>query len=255
MNWHIGCSGFHYREWKTVFYPPKLAQKNWFGFYRQNFSTVELNLTFYNFPKTEGLQKWYQNSPADFLFTVKAPRQITHYKQFNDCDRLLDDFYGTIREGLKEKLGAVLFQFPPQRAFTEAYLEKIICRMQNEFTNVLEFRNASWWNAYVYNELAKHNLTFCSMSYPGLPEEVITNTKTIYYRFHGVPELYRSKYAEDFLHNVYRAIIRQKNLKQAFIYFNNTAEAHAIQNAREFQRFICENCEMESKDSMSHDSE
>ena len=58
------------------------------------------------------LQNWYQVSPANYLFAVKAPRLITHYKQFNGVGGLLTDFYGTLQDGLREKLGPVLFQLP-----------------------------------------------------------------------------------------------------------------------------------------------
>src|SRR5436189_4790855 len=112
MQYYIGCSGFHNKDWKKEFYPAGLPQTKWFEYYCTRFNTLELNTTFYRFPRIEFLQKWYQKSPAGFIFSVKAPRLITHYKQFNETTDLLHDFYSTIREGLKEKLGAVLFQLP-----------------------------------------------------------------------------------------------------------------------------------------------
>src|SRR5262245_59274802 len=107
MNWHIGCSGFHYREWKGMFYPEKTPQRLWFEYYSSQFNTLELNVTFYRFPQLSFLQNWYQKSPENFQFTVKVPRLITHYKQFNETQDMLNDFYGTVKEGLKQKLGAV----------------------------------------------------------------------------------------------------------------------------------------------------
>src|SRR6185312_4729797 len=73
MKWHIGCSGFHYKDWRGKFYPEKLAMKNWFGYYTKFFDTVELNVTFYRFPQLPFLQNWYQKSPGHFRFSVKAP--------------------------------------------------------------------------------------------------------------------------------------------------------------------------------------
>src|SRR5437868_13191221 len=110
MQWHIGCSGYHYSSWKEVFYPKDLPQKKWFDFYASRFDTLELNVTFYRFPQLRFLQNWYSISPDGFSFAVKAPRLITHFKQFNECERLLDDFYTTTKEGLAEKLGPLLFQ-------------------------------------------------------------------------------------------------------------------------------------------------
>src|SRR5690242_10251634 len=112
MQYFIGCSGFHNKDWKEVFYPKGLPQSKWFEFYCTQFNTLELNTTFYRFPRIEILQKWYDKSSADFKFSVKAPRLITHYKQFNDVARLLNDFYTSVQEGLREKLGCMLFQLP-----------------------------------------------------------------------------------------------------------------------------------------------
>src|SRR5438105_15010687 len=112
LRWHIGCSGFHYPEWKKVFYPDGLAQSKWFDFYSEHFNTIELNTTFYRFPQVSFLQNWYKKSPASFNFSVKAPRLITHFKQFSGTERMLGDFYGSIRQGLQKKLGCVLFQLP-----------------------------------------------------------------------------------------------------------------------------------------------
>jgi uncharacterized protein YecE (DUF72 family) len=91
MQYFIGCSGFHNKDWKEVFYPKGLLQSKWFEFYCTQFNTLELNTTFYRFPRIEILQQWYNKSPADFRFSVKAPRLITHYKQFNDVARLLNE--------------------------------------------------------------------------------------------------------------------------------------------------------------------
>ena len=122
MQYHIGCSGFYNKDWKNDFYPNGLAQRKWFEYYCTQFNSLELNTTFYRFPRVEFLQKWYDKSPSDFKFSVKAPRLITHFKQLKDCERLLDDFYSTIREGLKEKLGTVLFQLPAKIIYSEELL-------------------------------------------------------------------------------------------------------------------------------------
>jgi uncharacterized protein YecE (DUF72 family) len=95
---YIGCSGFHYKEWKDIFYPEKLPQTKWFQFYCQHFNTLELNVTFYKFPTESSLAKWYNTSPNDFKFSVKAPRLITHYKKFIDCQSLLMDFIAALAQ-------------------------------------------------------------------------------------------------------------------------------------------------------------
>lgn len=238
IQWHIGCSGFHYKEWKEIFYPKGLAQRLWLDYYCQHFNTLELNVTFYRFPELSFLLNWSQKTPAHFSFAVKAPRLITHYKKFDDCGLLLNDFYQTIQNGLQEKLACVLFQLPPQLMYSEALLQKIVHLLNPGFINVVEFRHTSWWQPAVYETLARHHISFCSISHPQLPNEVISNTDTIYYRFHGVPQLYYSAYEEPFLAHVTAAIKNAKQAKQAFIYFNNTAQVAAIQNARYIQQLV-----------------
>ncbi|CAN5197302.1 DUF72 domain-containing protein [soil metagenome] len=238
MEWRIGCSGFSYKDWKGSFYPEKLAQSKWFGYYSERFKTLELNVTFYRFPQVRFLQNWYDKSPSDFSFAVKAPRLISHYKKFNDCEKFLSDFYGTCKEGLKEKLGPVLFQLPPQIVYDEAFLEKMIQQLNPDFANVVEFRHASWWQQKVYYALSKQNITFCSISHPTLPDDVIINTSLVYYRFHGVPKLYYSQYTENKLISIADAIIQSKKVKTAFIYFNNTATMAALNNAASLKTYL-----------------
>src|ERR1700743_585267 len=161
IDWHIGCSGFHYKDWRGTFYPEKLAQRKWFDYYTEHFSTLELNVTFYRFPQLLFLQNWYDKAPVNFRFAVKAPRAITHYKKFNDTADLITSFYDTINNGLREKLGPVLFQVPPSYNYTEEKLDKIISSLDSSFKNVFEPRHISWWNDDVYRKLAAHRITFC----------------------------------------------------------------------------------------------
>lgn len=232
---HVGCSGFHYSAWKNVFYPAGVAQKKWFEFYCQHFNTLELNVTFYRFPQLSFLQSWYKRSPAKFAFAVKVPRLITHYKQFSDTEKLLSDFYETIHEGLQEKLGPVLFQLGPRTIYREENLQKILLQLNNSFLNVIEFRHSSWWNTDVFDALQQKEAFFCSISYPGLPDEVISNNSVIYYRFHGVPKLYRSEYSPAFLKKILTEVEASKPVKQAYYYFNNTDGGAAIRNAKYLQ--------------------
>jgi len=233
IDWHIGCSGFHYRDWKGPFYPADLPQRKWFDFYCEHFRTLELNVTFYRFPRLPFLQNWYQKSPADFRFAVKAPRAVTHYKKFNDATDFITSFYDTINNGLQEKLGPVLFQLPPGYSYEEERLQKIVSSLNPSFKNVLEFRHVSWWRDDVYKILADHQITFCGMSHPLLPDDVIQNTDTIYYRFHGVPTLYRSRYSIEFLQKVVDSIGKNGNVKEAWCYFNNDYDAIGVFNAEE----------------------
>lgn len=231
MNWHIGCSGFHYRHWKGSFYPEGLPQKRWFEFYSTQFKTLELNVTFYRFPNLPMLRTWYEHSPPDFRFSVKAPKAITHFKQFHGTVDMISSFYGTIREGLKDKLGPVLFQFPPRFHYDEERLARVLAQIDPDFDNVLEFRHSSWWRDDVYAILRQHGIAFCGMSHPELPNEPIVTGPVVYYRFHGVPDLYRSSYDDDTLRLFVDKIEAEPTPADIWCYFNNDAAVAAIPNA------------------------
>jgi uncharacterized protein YecE (DUF72 family) len=156
----------------------------------------------------------------------------------NDCEQLIDDFYKTVDEGLKEKMGCVLFQFPPRFNFTEERLDKIIHNLNPLFPNVVEFRHSSWWNEKVYQLLGKNKISFSGMSHPSLPETIIENTSLFYYRMHGVPQLYQSPYSLADLKKMVREIISSKKIKEAFIYFNNDIGGNAIKNAQEMMKIV-----------------
>lgn len=228
-----GCSGFSYKEWKGLFYPNDLSPAKWFEYYCTQFNTVELNVTFYRLPLPSTLLGWHKKSPENFLFSVKAPKLITHYMQFRHTASVQQDFYTLIRKGLAEKLGPVLYQLPAALVFNEEVLKRMLENMDPRFTNVIEFRHKSWWQEKTYRALSERGVVFCSCSYPGLPDDVIRGTGTIYYRFHGVPRVYASPYEPAFLTQVIGQLHKDGDTAKAFLYFNNTAEGAAIKNARE----------------------
>ena len=239
-KWFIGCSGFAYKEWKEVFYPQGLPQSKWFDYYTQHFNTLELNVTFYRFPTLKSLQAWYDKAPDGFVFSAKVPRWITHYRRFEETERMLGDFYGLLKDGLKEKMGVVLFQLPGQFAYSTEKLHKIIAQLDYSFTNVIEFRNEGWWRKDVMQLLKKNNIGFCGVSFPKLPEDAVINTTMPYYRFHGVPKLFYSQYSKAFVKKIYKQLATKKSAKTIYVYFNNTATQAAINNARYLQTLIKE---------------
>jgi uncharacterized protein YecE (DUF72 family) len=239
VQWKIGCSGYHYNEWKRIFYPEDLPQKKWFEFYSTHFNSLELNVTFYRFPKAGSLKVWHEKSPENFVFTVKAPRLITHFKRLAEAQTALNHFYEQITEGLKLKCGPVLFQFPSTFVYEEHRLERIINMLNHTLNNVIEFRHESWWRPEVFQAFRDNNITFCGMSHPNLPQDVIRTSNIVYYRFHGVPHLYTSSYTAQHLEDVAQRTQNMAGLREAYIYFNNTTEAASVKNAKMFQG-LCE---------------
>jgi uncharacterized protein YecE (DUF72 family) len=237
-RFHIGCSGFYNKHWKEVFYPSDLPQKEWLTFYSNKLHTLELNVTFYRFPSLRTMQNWYNKSPEDFIFSVKAPKLITHMKQFEDCERLFNDFYGVCEQGLQQKLGCILFQLPPTFQYEEEKLEKILSYMDDSFHNVLEFRHPSWWDRKVYNKLTDRKISFCTVSHPKLPDTLVCTTDTAYVRLHGDPKLFYSEYSAEYLEKLKKSLLKKQKLRDVYIYFNNTASTAGILNALDFQMHI-----------------
>lgn len=224
----IGTSAFYNYKWKGAFYPESVASKNWFAFYCEHFDTFEINATFYKFPTLKTMQNWYAKSPEGFVYAVKAPKLITHIRRFENCTDEIQQFYAICQAGLREKLGAMLFQMPPSFAFSDERLELLLTSLDSNLPNVVEFRHESWWQRHVKERLERHNIVFCTPSYPGLPEDVIITNGVAYIRLHGRPELFYASYHEDELKSF---LAQARASEKAFIYFNNTASAAGIENA------------------------
>ena len=237
MQNFTGCSGFYYNEWKGIFYPEEIKKKDWFAYYCTRFNTIEINSSFYRTPTSKTLDKWHAESPASFLFSVKAPRLVTHFKKLAGCNELVKDFCELMHQGLREKLGCILYQMPPSFVYNQQTLELVLAAVDTSFTNVVEFRHKSWWQPEVYEQLHERNIIFCGASFPGnLPDEPVINNTIIYYRFHGKPVLYKSLYKMADLVMVRNKL--SKNVSTSFVYFNNTWGQSALINAQEFTALL-----------------
>ncbi|PZR22626.1 MAG: DUF72 domain-containing protein [Flavobacterium psychrophilum] len=227
---NIGCSSYATASWQPLFYPEGLPGKQWFDYYCKFFSTYELNSTFYRFPSVKSLQAWYEKSPEGFTFSIKVPKAITHIKRLAGCKEEIEKFYNVAAEGLKDKLGCVLFQLPPSFSYSTERLEAVIGAVNPIFNNVVEFRHESRWKEDVIERLSNNNITFCSVNFPKLPTSVMKTTQTAYVRMHGNPRLFYSEYTQQQIKGLCNEVFSQ-NFKHIYIYFNNTASTAGIINA------------------------
>ena len=109
----VGCSGWQYRSWREVLYPPGLAQRRWLERYAAVFDTVEVNATFYRLPTREAVAHWVEATPERFVFAIKASRYLTHMKRLTDMERGVERLYAGIAPLVgSPKLGPVLWQLP-----------------------------------------------------------------------------------------------------------------------------------------------
>src|SRR5437867_1088453 len=108
----VGTSGWQYASWRGRFYPRSLPQRAWLQHYASRFPVVEVNNSFYRLPNDTTFDHWRSGTPKGFLFVVKASRYITHIRRMRDAKDSVDLFWSRASR-LREKLGPVLFQFPP----------------------------------------------------------------------------------------------------------------------------------------------
>lgn len=235
----IGTSSFYNRLWRGVFYPEDMASSEWFAYYCQHFNTFEINSSFYKSPTVRVLENWYKKAPEDFLYSVKAPKDITHIHRFRDPGDKLANFYNVCQNGLTDKLGCILFQLPPSYQYNHENLAAILDNLDTAFQNVVEFRNASWWNNDVFSAFRERGIAFCQPDYPNIPSETNKTTDTGCVRLHGNPRLFYSDYTETFLQEL-RSQIMAAGYRKVFIYFNNTASTSGILNALRLQEIIAD---------------
>ncbi len=230
MNVYIGTSGYFYWDWKGRFYPSDLKPSHWFDYYMEHFNTLEINSTFYRSPKPQTMKNWYRKSKEGFLFSVKVNKSVTHIKKFKGAKQILDDFYSVVSDNLNEKLANFLFQLPPSLKYSERKLNQIVSHLNFDFSNVIEFRHESWFRKEVYNRLRKNGVTFCCISAPVFEDICEKTTDTVYIRFHGKKNWYRYRYSDEELKK-WADWIKELSPENVFIYFNNTYQAYAVENA------------------------
>jgi uncharacterized protein YecE (DUF72 family) len=160
MHFYVGTSGCSYKEWKGSFYPEKLPAKQMLGFYAERFATVEINNTFYRMPEASVLEAWAAQVPATFRFVLKAPQDITHRKRLKDAGALLLSLVDTARV-LKERLGPLLFQLPPNFAKDLARLRAFLALLPARVRAAFEFRHSSWFDDEVFGLLRDHKAALC----------------------------------------------------------------------------------------------
>jgi uncharacterized protein YecE (DUF72 family) len=234
----IGTSGWVYRHWQNIFYPPNLPAAQQLPFYAEHFATVEVNMSFYRLPERSVFESWQQQTPEGFLFAVKGSRYITHMKKLKDPEepvaRLMDR-----ASGLDEKLGPILFQFPQRwpidLARLEGFLEALRPYVPQRFA--FEFRHASWLCAEVYALLMQAGAALCLPYSTTLPLDVRLTTDWTYIRIHGGQHGIGLDDSElgvwaDRIHTF------RDTGADSYVYFNNDPDGHAVRDAERLRNLL-----------------
>jgi uncharacterized protein YecE (DUF72 family) len=234
----IGTSGWIYRHWRQVFYPPGLPQNRWFEHYARHFSTVEINYSFYRLPSEKAFDRWREQAPAGFIYAVKANRYLTHVKRLKDAAEPLERFLSRARR-LGDRLGPILWQLPPRWRVNLERLETFVRLLPKDLIHVFEFRDSSWFAEPVFDLLTEHELSFCIMSMPGMDCPIRATSNVVYIRMHGSGLVYGGRYNHSEL-TEWAAHVRRflADGRDVYVYFNNDAFGFAVENALELRQML-----------------
>jgi uncharacterized protein YecE (DUF72 family) len=219
----IGISGWTYAPWRGVFYPRGLPQKRELAFAAERFPTIEINGTFYSLQRPEYFASWAEQTPADFVFSVKGPRFLTHMKRLRDIEAPLGNFLGSGLLRLGAKLGPILWQFPASFRFDPERLEPFLALLPRDtahaaafaarhadhrlagrawtrtdatrpLRHAFEVRHESFRDRAFIDLLRRHRVALVCSDAVAWPRLMDVTADFVYCRLHGSEELYASGY-------------------------------------------------------------
>ncbi len=252
---YLGTSGFSYSDWADNFYPRGIQRRDWLSFYAREFNALELNSTYYAIPKLSILESMIRKTGEGFVFSIKANQEITH--QRHPDNGVFEAFVSMLQPFVDSgKLGCVLAQFPfsfganhQNAGYLKLFREKL-----KDVPVVVEFRNAQWLKPEMFDWLRKHNLGFCCVDEPQLPNllppvaEVTSNIA--YVRFHGrnaakwwqhehAYERYDYTYSAEELKEWVPRITRLNGLAQkTFVFANNHWRSQSASTIRQLRMML-----------------
>jgi uncharacterized protein YecE (DUF72 family) len=224
----VGISGWRYPPWRGVFYPPGLPQYRELEFASRALPTIEINGTFYSLQTPQSFQHWYDETPLGFIFSVKGPRYITHIRRLREITAPLANFFASGLFNLREKLGPILWQFPPSFRFDAEIMKRFLELLPQDTEQALslarrrerrmvgrvrlaidapramrhavEIRHESFIDESFVQMLREHNVALVVADTAGKwPYREDVTADFLYLRLHGDKELYASGYTDEAL--------------------------------------------------------
>jgi len=232
----IGTSGWNYRHWKEPFYEGRPARV-WLEHYAKHFDTVEVNATFYRLPTVNAVRGWVEQTPDDFLFSVKASRYLTHIRRLRDLGEGIARFYERLEPLVESpKLGPVLWQLPETFRRDDERLEAALGRLPPG-RHCFEFRHESWFSDDVYALLRAHEAALVVGDTPTRPFQTHELTAGwTYVRFHHGSRGRDGNYSDAELTSWGRRIQAWRRRVEVFAYFNN--DGAMGRSRRNFLRYV-----------------
>jgi uncharacterized protein YecE (DUF72 family) len=224
----IGISGWRYKGWRGVFYPPKLVQRKELAYAASQFRTVEINGTFYSLQKPAFFRAWSAETPEDFVFAVKGSRYLTHMLKLRNAEGALANFFASGLLELGRKLGPILWQFPPQLKFDASRFSQFFdqlprthaeaaalarghderlkgraatevaagVRASTKIRHAVEIRDESFACEEFVRLLRRHDVALVVADTVAWPLLFDVTADFVYVRLHGSEELYASGYED-----------------------------------------------------------
>jgi uncharacterized protein YecE (DUF72 family) len=224
----IGVSGWRYEPWRGAFYPRGLRQDDELAYAAERLPTIELNGSFYSLQTPESYAEWYRATPAGFVFSVKGGRYITHVRRLKEIAKPLANFFASGLFNLKEKLGPILWQFPPNLKFDAGRFEEFMALLPHDTAaalalarrrdarmtgraalkvdalrpvrHAIEIRNPTFLEPAFIELLRRYRIALVvADTGDRWPQPHDITADFVYLRLHGATELYKSRYSEEML--------------------------------------------------------
>jgi uncharacterized protein YecE (DUF72 family) len=234
---HIGTSGWQYADWRGRFYPSSLPQRRWLEYYATTFDTVEVNNTFYRLARASVVKGWVEQTPAEFLFAVKASRYLTHIKRLQGIEEGIRRFYEPLSPLIEAgRLGPVLWQLPENFHRDDERLEGWLSVLPDGM-HTIEFRHESWFAPAVLARLRERGVALTIGDHPKRPFQSLEATASWrFVRFHYGARGRGGNYSATEIDQWARRIAQWRRREQVFAYFNNDWNGYAPANARLLMR-------------------
>lgn len=223
----IGISGWRYKPWRGVFYPPKLQQRRELEFASRIFDTIEINGTFYSLQRPASFEQWAQETPEGFVFSIKGSRYITHMKKLRGVEQAFANLLASGPLALGPKFGPMLWQFPPQQRYEperfEAFFRSLprstaeaariaetcddrmlsrsvlSCAVDIPMQHVVEIRHESFATPEFVEFLRTYQVGLVVADTVEWPLLLDVTAPVVYLRLHGSEVLYASGYSDEAL--------------------------------------------------------
>jgi uncharacterized protein YecE (DUF72 family) len=237
---HIGTSGWSYDHWDGVLYPPGTPPRDRLAHYVRRFDTVELNASFYRWPRTATFAGWRRRLPPGFQLSVKAPRGLTHAKRLYAPETWIGRMTACWHE-LGDKRAVLLVQLAPTQERDDRRLDSFLSLLPDWMRVAVEFRHPSWHEEGVFALLERHGAAYVVMSGAGLPCVLRATAPFVYVRMHGpdAAHLYAGSYPDaDLRWWADRVGEWTASGRDVYAYFNNDGYGHAVRNAETLRALV-----------------